>query len=70
MHNEPRFVATLEAVLEVSCRCRGPGPAWNSKETSRAQGDDFETLYNLTRLAYQNQIDEPEQMKLWQDTSP
>ena len=32
-----------------------------------ASGSDFEALYNLTRLAYRDEIDEPEQMKLWRD---
>ena len=32
-----------------------------------ASGTDFETLYNLSRLAYRDRIDEPEQLKLWQD---
>ena len=32
-----------------------------------AAGNDFEALYNLYRLAYRDRIDEPEQLKLWQD---
>ena len=32
-----------------------------------ASGSDFEALYNLARLAYGDEIDEPEQLKLWQD---
>ena len=32
-----------------------------------ASGSDFEALYNLARLAYENEIDEPRQLKLWQD---
>ena len=32
-----------------------------------ASGSDFEALYNLVRLAYGDQIDEPEQLKLWQE---
>ena len=69
MHNDPRFLATLEAVLEVLPVSR----TWTGMELTgdvEGAGNDFEALYNLTRLAYQNQIDEPEQMKLWQDTSP
>ena len=30
-------------------------------------GDDFEALYHLMRLEYGDRIDEPEQLKLWQD---
>ncbi len=32
-----------------------------------ASASDFEALYNLTRLAYGDEIDEPGQLKLWQD---
>ena len=32
-----------------------------------AAGSDFEALYNLVRLAYGDEIDEPGQLKLWQD---
>ena len=30
-----------------------------------ASGSDFEALYNLARLAYREEIDDPEQLKLW-----
>ncbi len=30
-------------------------------------GDDFDALYHLMRLEYGDRIDEPEQLKLWQD---
>ena len=64
MHNDPRFVATLEAVLEVLPVSR----TWTGMELKgdvEGAGNDFEALYNLSRLAYQGQIDEPEQLKLW-----
>ena len=32
-----------------------------------ASGSDFEALYHLARLAYRDEIDEPTQLKLWQD---
>ena len=32
-----------------------------------AAADDFEALYNLSRLAWRDEIDEPEQLKLWHD---
>ena len=32
-----------------------------------AVADDFEALYNLSRLAWRDEIDEPEQLKLWHD---
>ena len=34
---------------------------------TEAASDDFEVLYNLTRLAYRDEIDEPEQLKLWRE---
>ena len=63
---DPRFFAALEAVLEVLPVSR----AFTGIELegdAAASGSDFEALYNLTRLAYSNEIDEPEQMKLWRD---
>ena len=60
---EPRFFASLEAVLEVL-------PVSHSfsgielKGEIAAAADDFEVLYKLARLAYGDQIDEPEQLKL------
>ena len=61
---DPRFFAALEAVLEVL-----PVPKILSgielEGDVAASGDDFEALYNLSRLAYREQIDEPEQLKLW-----
>ena len=32
-----------------------------------AAADDFEALYNLARLAWREEIDEPEQLKLWRE---
>ena len=69
MHNDPRFLATLEAVLEVLPVSR----TWTGMELTgdvEGAGNDFEALYNLSRLAYQGQIDEPEQLKLWRDANP
>ena len=63
---EPRFFAALEAVLEVLPVSR----AFTGIELEgdvAASGSDFEALYNLARLAYGDQIDEPEQLKLWRD---
>ena len=66
VEQDPRFFAAFEAVLEVlplsqkftSVALGGP---------AEAAGNDFEALYNLYRLAYRDRIDEPEQLKLWQD---
>ena len=63
---DPRFFASLEAVLEVLPVSRVFTGVELTGETA-ASGTDFETLYNLSRLAYRDRIDEPEQLKLWQD---
>ena len=66
VEQDPRFFAAFEAVLEVLplsqhfTRVALGGDA-------AAAGNDFEALYNLYRLAYRERIDEPEQLKLWQD---
>ena len=63
---DPRFFAALEAVLEVLPVSK----AFTSIElegAAAASGNDFEILYNLTRLAYGDEIDEPEQLKFWQE---
>ena len=63
---DPRFFASLEAVLEVLPVSRAFTGIDLTGEAA-ASGTDFETLYNLSRLAYSDRIDEPEQLKLWQD---
>ena len=63
---DPRFFAALEAVLEVLPVSR----AWTGidpEDEAAAAADDFEALYNLSRLAWRDEIDEPEQLKLWHD---
>ena len=66
IHQDPRFFAALEAVLEVLPVSK----AFTGIELegdAAPSGSDFETLYNLARLAYRDEIDEPAQLKLWQD---
>ena len=66
---DERFFAALEAVLEVLPVSR----AFTGIELegdAAAAGSDFEALYNLARLAYGDEIDEPRQLKLWQDDDP
>ena len=66
---DQRFFAALEAVLEVLPVSR----AWTGIDLegeTEAAADDFEALYNLARLAFREQIDEPEQLKLWLDIAP
>ena len=63
---DPRFLAALEAVLEilpVSTNFTGVELTGDVA----AAGSDFEALYNLVRLAYRDRIDEPAQLKLWRD---
>ena len=64
---DPRFFAALEAVLEVLPVSR----AFSGIELEgdvAGSGSDFEALYNLSRLAFADEIDEPEQLRLWQDS--
>ena len=63
---DPRFFAALEAVLEVlpvSTKHTGV----QLEGDLAASGSDFESLYDLYRLAYSDKIDEPEQLKIWRD---
>ena len=63
---DPRFFTAFEAVLEVLPVSK----AFTGIELEgnvAAAGSDFEALYNLVRLAYGDEIDEPGQLKLWQD---
>ena len=64
VEENPRFFAALEAVLEVLPVSK----TWTGIDLegeAEAAGGDFEALYNLARLAYSDEIDEPEQLKLW-----
>ena len=63
---DPRFLAALEAVLEVLPISR-TFTGIDLEGEVEAASDDFEALYNLARLAYRDEIDEPEQLKFWRD---
>ena len=63
---DPRFFTALEAVLEVLPVSRA-FTGIDVEGEAAAAGDDFEALYNLARLAYRDEIGEPEQLKLWRD---
>ena len=66
MEEDPRFFAALEAVLEVLPVSK----TWTGIDLDgevEAAANDFEALYNLARLAYRDEIDEPEQLKLWRE---
>ena len=66
MDREPFFFAALEAVLEV-LPVSGAFTGIDLEGDAAAAGSDFEALYKLSRLAYSEQIDEPEQLRLWRD---
>ena len=66
MEEDPRFFAALEAVLEVLPVSK----TWTGIDLegeAEAAASDFEALYNLARLAYREEIGEPEQLKLWRE---
>ncbi len=66
LDQDERFFVTLKAVLEVL----PPTKSFTGielKDEVAAAGNDFEVLYGLSRLAYSEQIDEPVQLKLWQN---
>ena len=61
---EPRFVTALEAVLEVLPLSPDITGAKLTGDV-RAAGDDFQALYELSRLAYSDRVDEPDQLAFW-----
>ena len=64
LEQEPGFLAALEALLEVlppSTKFTG----MERKGEVAGAASDFETLYDLYRLAFTKQIDEPEQLSFW-----
>ena len=64
MAEEPPFVTALEAVLEVLPLSPDIMVAKLTGDV-RAAGDDFQALYELSRLAYSDRVDEPDQLALW-----
>ena len=63
---DPRFFASLEAVLEVLPPSTNQTGVPLSGDLA-ASSSDFEALYMLYRLAYTDKIDEPEQLKIWRE---
>ena len=59
-----RFFAALEAALEV-LPLTGAFTGVALTGDAAAAGSDFEALYNLYRLAWRDEIDEPDQLRLW-----
>ncbi len=66
MDRNPRFFTALEAVLEV-LPVSGAFTGIALEGEAAASGNDFEALYKLSRLAYSEHVDEPEQLRLWRD---
>jgi putative DNA methylase len=67
--NEPVFLNALEAILEVL----PPSTAFTKVELSgdlKAASGDFDALEKLRRLAFSDSVDEPEQLKFWQEEVP
>ncbi len=63
---EPGFFPALEAALEVL----PVGSAFTGVDldgAAAASAGDFEALVGLCRLAYREQVDEPEQLAIWRD---
>ena len=66
LDEDQRFFAALEAVLEVLPVSK----AFTGIELDgdvAAAGSDFEVLENLRKLAYTEQVDEPQQLELWRN---
>ena len=63
---EPAFLMALEAVLEVL----PPSRTFTGFDPARAvepAANDFEVLEHLRRLAFTEEVNEPEQLKLWKE---
>ena len=66
LDQEPRFLAALEAVLEIL----PPSKTFTGialEGAVEASGSDFEALYNLYRFAYDDRLDEPDQLRFWRE---
>ena len=66
MDQDARLFRAFEAVLEVlpvSRRFTGV----DLQSEAAASSNDFEALYNLSRLAYQDEVDPPNQLDFWLD---
>jgi hypothetical protein len=64
VHRNPDFFAALEAALEVL----PVSTAYSGVELEgdvAASGSDFEVLEKLRRLAFAEEVDEPEQLSIW-----
>ena len=64
MDQDARLFRALEAVLEVLPVSK-TYTGMDLQGEAAAASNDFEALYGLSRLAYQDEIDQPEQLKIW-----
>jgi len=64
VHQNPDFFAALEAVLEVLPVSKTFSGVELEGDVA-ASGSDFEALENLRRLAFAEEVDEPEQLSIW-----
>ena len=64
MDRDARLFRAFEAVLEVLPVSR-QFTGVDLQSEAAASSNDFEALYNLSRLAYQDEVDPPRQLELW-----
>ena len=64
MDQDARLFRALEAVLEVLPVSK-TFTGMDLQGEAAAASNDFEALYSLSRMAYQDEIDQPEQLKIW-----
>lgn len=65
LESDPQFLAALEAVLEVLPPSKSFIGFDVATGDAKASSDDFEVLEKLRRLAFSDQVDEPEQLALF-----
>ena len=66
--DSPDFRSAMQAILEVL----PVGTAFSGLELPSdvaGAGNDFEAIENLRRLAFSEQVEEPQQLSLWQTTN-
>jgi len=66
---DPQFLTALEAVLEVLPVGRAYAQL-DLPDAAKGAGADFDALESLRRLAFAEQVDQPQQLALWQDETP
>ena len=64
----PAFLSALEAVLEVLPVSKTFTKIDEGSGVVADAASDFDALEHLRRLAFSDKVDEPQQLKLWEDT--